>query len=241
MTQLILIFCLTLTTTSTFAKYSLPSNLNAAAQETVAQDFGFGSATKMNLDPRPLGGYQGFQVSVSRDLVNVSRLKTIGTSANQDDYFATSTMMVGKGLFYNIDSFFQMTPPQNDDFSSYGGLIRGTFWNSEIIDLHIGGLVHGSMSQFANTFGSNIVGLDLYAYLGISKFTFSVGLGQAKGIYTFVGSGLVSPATTENTKVDLSSSHGWSGVSYRVDRWIVSAMYENYFDSMYSFKFAYNF
>lgn len=238
---------------SSFAKYNLPTNLDEHSQEIVARNFGFGTAAKMNGDPLPLGGYDGFQISLSRDYVDVSPLKGLSTDADQERYFTSSRITVGKGLFYDVDVFFQMTSPgilrldNSNDFTNYGAIARKVFYDNEKLPFHVGALIHASISQYANSFGSNIYGIDLYAYTHFDKTAFFLGLGQARGIFTYVGknpansSGTSLINSTTDSKIDLMSGHTWAGLSHTWGHWVLSATAEDYFDPMYSVVISYNF
>ena len=242
--KLIFIFSFLLSSIG-YANYQLPSNLDVNSQQVVARTFGFGTGSKMIADPRPLGGYDGFQTALSYDYVNVSQIKGLGTGGSNDLYFSSSSMTIGKGLFYDFDMFIQMSPPQNNNFSSYGALLRGRLSSFEMASsiISIGGLIHTSISQFSNFFGSNIYGYDLYLYSELKKFVLFIGAGSARGIHTFGGgaSGLTADSAHETSRVDLMTSHFWGGVSYQFGRWVVAGVSESYFDPVYSFKAAYNF
>jgi hypothetical protein len=225
-----------------FAKYDLPRNLTSQNQVTVAESLGFGAATKMIMDPLPLGGYDGFQIGLSQDYVNAGAIEVIGAGKASSAYISSSSFSFGKGFYYDFDTFFQMTSPQNEDFSSYGILLRRKVYSFDsYFPVSVGALVHGGLTQYSNVFGSNIIGFDIYLYSSIYNFVCSVGAGQARGIHTFVGGASGLTGSSRDIEVDLLTKHLWGGVSRHFGRWVVSVMSETYFDSIHSLKLGYNF
>jgi hypothetical protein len=225
---------------STFAKYDLPRNLDILGQEAMAKSLGFGSGLKMNADPIPLGGYEGFQITLSRDYIDVGALKRRGIDGGQGSYVASNSLMFGKGIFYDFDAFFQMTTPQNEELSSYGSVIRGKLYSLDSWSLVFGGLVHGSFSQLSNLFGSSVFGYDFYMFSEISKFVLFFGAGQARGIHRFIGGASGLTGEDQDLQVDLLATHIWGGISYHHERWIFSGLTEVYFEPIYSLKIGYN-
>lgn len=223
----------------TFASYNLPQVPTSADQLKIAEVVGFASAAKISTNPQPLGGYDGLQLLVSRDFVNVSTLKGVGTGGTQEDYWPLTRVGIGKGMYYDVDFFFEMTPPQNENFWAYSGMFRRRVYSWDWI--HLGALLHGSISQVQNLFGSNIFGYDLYAYSQWKLFTFFVGGGQARGIHTFIGGASSLTGQTNNIQYDLLASHLWGGSSYAVGRWTVAGIYEKYYEPVYSVKLGYGF
>lgn len=223
------------------AKYSLPKNLDAGGREALARSLGFGAAMKMAADPRPLGGYDGFQISYSRDYVDISTIKGIGTEGGGDNMLASNSIMVGKGLYYDVDVFLQFTPPQNEEMGSYGAVARASLYTFRALPFVLGGLIHGSLSQYSNLFGSSIFGYDLYLSFEWKSFVLFSGLGQARGIHTFIGGPAGLTGADQNLGVDLLSGHLWGGIAYRSGRWILSGLSEVYFEPLYSVKLGYNF
>jgi hypothetical protein len=220
-------------------KYNLPKNLDSLGRMAMAKSLGFGSALKMNADPVPLGGYDGFQVSMSRDYIDMGILGGKGVGGSEDSYLVSNSLMFGKGFYYDFDAFFQMTTPQSEDFSSYGSIIRGRLYSFEGFPMVLGGLIHGSLSQASNLFGSNIFGYDLYLFSELSQFILFAGGGQARGTHRFIGGSAGLTGETQDLEVDLLVSHFWAGISYRYERWVVAGLTEVYFEPIYSVKIGY--
>lgn len=205
----------------------------------MAKSLGFGSAVKMNADPVPLGGYEGFQVSMSRDYINTGSLAGKGVGGSEEPYLASNSLMFGKGFFYDFDAFFHMTTPQSEDFSSYGSVIRGKLYAFKRFPLVLGGLIHGSLSQASNLFGSNIFGYDFYLFSELSSFILFAGGGQARGTHRFIGGAAGLTGESQDLEVDLLASHVWAGISFRYENWVVAGLTEVYFEPIYSVKIGY--
>lgn len=227
-----------------WARYSLPTQLTSDNQKKVSEILGFSSAAKMNFSPDPLGGYQGLQISVSRDFANLSQIKSVGSSQSDMDYFGSSQLALGKGLYYDFDIFFIMTPPQDQDYSQFGGLLRWRFKEYSEVGVSLGLMAQVSGSQYSSAFGSRNTGADLYSYWSLNKFKFLLGVGQARSISTFVGgsSGLTSSSSSqsEDQQVDVLSSHVWGSLSYVWNPWVITLGYDRYVDDNYSLRIGYN-
>lgn len=226
------------------AEYKIPSSLNSTDQKRITEILGYSSSTKMNFSPDPLGGYQGFQFSLSQDFVNMKGLKSVGLSTSDIDYFQTTQLALGKGLYYDVDIFFVITPPQEQDYNAYGGLVRWRFKEYSTLGLSLGLSLQASGSEIASSFGSKNTGVDLYSYWGNQKIKILFGIGQVRTISKFVGGtqGLTQSATSqsEDSLVDISSSHLWGTFTYVFSPWSLTLGYDQYVDENLSVRLGYS-
>src|SRR5689334_22672776 len=103
-------FLLGLICTASFslAAFEIPKGLNATDRREVVRTIGLNSAPKALSNPYPLGGYSGFEVRYSLEVINIRDIRRIGsnnTEFSDQTEWRYSRLTVGKGLYNNIDYF----------------------------------------------------------------------------------------------------------------------------------------
>ena len=110
----------------------LPRQLNELDRFTTLKTLGFGTATKLNTDPNPLGGYQGFEFFLSTDLISIENIQLLGNRSGSGNQFVTTNLGFGKGIFFDIDTFIYFSPLQAQSKSSQiGGYVRKVVYANE--------------------------------------------------------------------------------------------------------------
>lgn len=221
-------------------KFELPRNLDGEGQRKLIQTLGYSLGVKMPPSPEPLGGYDGFQVSLQHNIVDVTELKAVGTGGSEARHLSNQSVSFGKGLFYDVDSFFSVSPPQGEDYRSAGVLLRGRVY--EFNKISLGLLTHGSLGKLNSQFGSSILGFDLYVFMPWQGIYFYGGLGKAYGTFTFLGGGQnLSPPQDSDTTRTTAVDHRWAGLSKNFGRWFFAGLWESYGEPIYSLNLGYNF
>ncbi|HEY8272821.1 MAG TPA: hypothetical protein VIG33_18150 [Pseudobdellovibrionaceae bacterium] len=221
---------------------SLPTGLNASDRETTLGILGFGSAIKLLSSPYPLGGYDGVEVGLSSEYIPSSDLASLGsksTSGNDINYFS---LVLGKGLFYNIDILVQFVPlPQEEFISGFGGQLRWSFYETKFMPLALSLVFHGSSMNFNNLLGCETTGMDLMGSVNMRDVSLFFGAGQARSVGSFIGGtgGITDSGNAETS--DISSPHTVFGISIRMSNVFLALEVDRYVHSTYAGKMGFRF
>lgn len=225
-----------------FSAMSLPKNLTALDREAVLGILGFGSATKLLSSPYPLGGFDGVEVGLNSEYIPLSDVASLGsksTSRSDINYF---NLVLGKGLFYNIDVLMQFIPmPQDESISGFGGQLRWGFYETRFMPAALSWVLHGSSMNFNNLIGSETTGIDLIASVNMRDVSLFFGAGQARSVGSFVGGagGVTSSGLTETS--DVASQHTVFGISIKMSNVFVALEVDRYVQSTYAGKLGLRF
>ncbi|MGZ3745338.1 MAG: hypothetical protein ACXWRE_14300 [Pseudobdellovibrionaceae bacterium] len=226
----------------TFATLSLPTNLNSQDRETTLGILGFGSAIKLLSSPYPLGGYDGVEVGLSSEYIpssDVARLGSKSGSGNDVNYF---NLVLGKGLFYNIDVLVQFVPmPQDELISGFGGQVRWGFYEAKFMPAALSLVFHGTSMNFHNLLGAETTGIDLIGSVNMRDVSLFFGAGQARSVGSFIGGtdGITDTGNTETTNI--SSPHTIFGISIRMSNTFLALEVDRYIQSTYAGKLGFRF
>jgi hypothetical protein len=224
------------------AAMSLPKNLNASDRETTIGVLGFGSATKLLSSPYPLGGYDGVEVGLNSEYIPLSDVASLGSksvSGSDINYF---NLVLGKGLFYNIDILMQFIPmPQDESISGFGGQLRWGFYEAKFMPAALSLVFHGSSMNFNNVLGSETTGMDLVGSVNMRDVSLFFGAGQARSVGSFIGGtdGITNTGNTETT--DVSSPHTIFGISIKMSNVFLALEVDRYVQSTYAGKLGFRF
>jgi hypothetical protein len=260
MRLLLLLFALT--TTSARA-LQLPKGLSKADREEVVETIGMGAATKMLTSPYPLGGYSGFEIGFSLEFIDVRDVNRLGcavgspgcanTSISDNDEFRFSRLSIGKGIYHDIDIFFQFAPPiGGTNISDYGAAVRWAFYQTEFLPITFSAVVHANMMNLQDDFINQNIGAELIAGITVDNFALYAGVGQIWSQGTFQvgnsGNGTVDPsdpdaiqsATGEVTE-KTTETHTLVGISLTYENLFAAAEVNHYRDSVYGIKLGVRF
>ncbi len=172
---------------------------------------GFGSISKVLGDPFPLGGYSGYEIGLSYELIPTQNISALGeiSSARKQNETSYQILTLGKGLFHNFDVYFQAAPfGQTENISQYGGQLRWGFYQSEKFPLYASFILHGTSTQFNNVFSANTQGLDLVAGFHVDDVTVYFGAGSVKAQGLFMGG---NPGITDQKDPNLTPDPSYPG------------------------------
>ncbi len=224
------------------AAMTLPKNLNSSDREVTLGTLGFGSSPKLLSSPYPLGGYDGVEVGLSSEYIPLSDVASLGgksTSRGDINYF---NLVLGKGLFYNIDIFVQFIPmPQEESISGFGGQLRWAFYETKFMPTALSLVFNASSTNFNNLLGSETTGVDLVGSVNMRDVSLFFGLGQARSIGTFIGGvgGITDSGNAETT--DVSSQHTIFGISIKMSNIFLALEVDRYVQSTYAGKLGLRF
>lgn len=225
---------------------NIPRGLTATGREDVTKILGLSSAPKMLTNPYPLGGYSGFEVGVSMEVINTRDLQRLGTSSASDqDEFRYSRLTLGKGLYNDIDFFFYAAPPVAQvNISDYGAALRWAFYQAEFLPLHSSLWVYGNQINYQNSFMNQNLGADAVLGLNVDNFALYFGLGMVHAKGTFVGGSSGNGTVTSDSELhdanivrsDVRTVHSVVGCTVSFLDFFFSGQIDRYNDPVYSVK-----
>lgn len=228
----------------------IPKGLSSTARGDITRILGISSAPKMLTNPYPLGGYAGFEVGISMEVINTRELQRLGTSSTADqDELRYTRLTLGKGLYHDVDFFLHAVPPiANVDVTDYGASVRWAFFQAEFLPIHSSLWVYGNQINYQNSFMNQNLGGDLVLGLNVDNFAVYFGMGMiyAKGSFLGgnTGSGTVDPndpdlnKDTNVARMDVRSIHSVVGCTISFMDFFISGQIDRYTDPVYSAKFG---
>lgn len=242
--------------------FEIPKGLSSTDRREVVRTIGLNSAPKALSNPYPLGGYSGFEVGYSLEVINVRDIRRIGcepgtagcanTAYSNETEWRYSRFTVGKGVYNDIDLFFSFMPPTgNVRASDYSGQMRWSFYQAAFLPVNLSVVGYFNSLNFNDTFMNRNIGGELMAGVNVNNFAlyFGGGLVEARG--TFIGKDkngncgedcTVDPSEEElngnsrtaTTKV--TETHTFVGFSLHYENLFAAAQVDRYRDAVYSMK-----
>ncbi len=220
------------------AVIDLPLNLTKSDREESLRILGFGTSSKILSDPFPLGGYSGFEFGVSVSSIPTNQIKTLGSklATGQSD-ISYSSFSIGKGLYNNIDVFFNLTPyVQSIQMSQFGGQLRWSFFQAENLPLSFSLLFNANSSNISNQLSLRTYGADLIGGLNVDRVALFSGAGLVSSAGDFLGGprGITDTGYQESESV--SGVHFLFGVNVRLADFFLNLEVDHYRDTVFSGK-----
>ncbi len=218
----------------------LPRQFNESDRSIALKILGFGTATKLNADPTPLGGYEGFEFFISTDLIAIQDVQNLGNRSGTGDQFITTSLGFGKGIFFDVDTFVYFSPLQWQSKSSQiGGYVRKVVYTSEDKPFQVALNLHGNGTSIENLVHLRTTGLDAILSYEWPQITLSLGGGIGRSIGTFIGGADGINSTTETHTNDIQQQHLLISVAKGWGKNYLSLQYDRYFDASYSLKYGF--
>lgn len=247
--------------------FDIPKGLTSEDRKEVVRFLGMNSAIKTLSNPYPLGGYSGFEVGYSMELISVRDVRRLGCQAgspgctnspnNFESEWNFSRVTFGKGLYGDIDLFGSFVPPANEfGISDFGGLVRWSFYQAQFLPINLSLLVHANQSNFNDMFMNRNFGTELIAGVNVDNFALYFGGGTIKSTGRFVGpdsngvcqedctvdpsDSQVDPQSRMVTE-DVIETHTVVGFSLHFGNLFSAAEVDRYRDAVYSMKLGLRF
>ncbi|MEK6773757.1 MAG: hypothetical protein AABY64_07445 [Bdellovibrionota bacterium] len=224
----------------------LPKQLTESDRQEVLKILGFGSATKLNSDPTPLGGHSGLEFFISSDVISIESLQKLGDRSGSGNQIMSNSIGVGKGLFFDIDTYLFFSPLQlQNKYSQMGAYIRKVIYTDDNRPWRAALSLHGNGTSYENLVNLTTSGVDLIFSYEWPEITVSAGVGQARTIGTFIGGGIGPNGpygindTSDTFSGDLQQHHWLVSISRRWEKTYLSLEYDRYYDATFSLKFGY--
>ncbi len=227
----------------------LPRYVAPDDQNKIIETLGFGSSSKISGNPYPLGGNEGLEISLSSEHIPNQALKDIGQVPADTSELKYVTLNLGKGLFYDVDTYLSFSILQeSNSLAVYGGHIRWCFYRFESLPISLSTAFHGSGGNFENLLYTRTLGLALYANYHFKALNVYAGWGQSRSIATLRG-GTPLPADPSaiNSEAPISESgdeitlekyspQATMGFSLSLNQYFVGAEATRFINTAYAIK-----
>ncbi len=206
------------------------------------ETLGFGSASKVIGAPYPLGGFEGFELSLASEFIPLGEVKDMGLQPSGSNVLRYVTLNLGKGIFYDVDTYFFFTILQETGpLAVYGGQLRWGFYRWQDVPLTASLVFHGSGANFENLLFTRTLGLSLYATYHWQWLKIYGGIGQTRSIGTFAGGDVTSanapiPLDGIETNRDRFGLQTTAGISVEWQSYFIAAEWNRFFQSNYALK-----
>lgn len=224
------------------ASLPIPKNLTRAEQRTAAEILGYTTMPKILGNPYALGGYDGVEIGYSFEVLRTDELSRLGSKTRTQTETSYSVLTFGKGLYHNIDIFFQVSPfTQEESISNFGGQLRWGFFQAEYLPISLSLNMSANTTNFQNLIFSNNQGADLLAAISVQDLTLYTGIGQARAISHFVG-GIDGITESGDTGiVDISQMHYLAGINIKLSQVFLALQLDRHTQETYSAKLGLRF
>jgi hypothetical protein len=229
------------------ARIDFPTGMNSKDRIAVMQILGFGSATKLLSNPYPLGGYHGIEIGLSTDVISTEQIGNLGNKARSRDQLSFTSVTVGKGLYSDVDVFFQFTPfIESDSVSAIGGQIRYGFFEASYLPIHLSIVLHGNSVNFQNQYVADNFGSDFVGGISVQDVTLYAGFGFATTYGRFLGMGGTDSqgnllTNQETVKESYFSIHRLAGIQVNLGEMFLSFQIDRYVEATFAAKLGYRF
>lgn len=235
--KFLFIFIITIAGSFSYA-FTIPK-LNRQDLVPAIQILGFGTADRFLSNPLPLGGYTGFEVGYTYEIIDVQDIAFLGVgTTDQKDDLAFSRLTVAKGLFNNVDASFQFTPfTQSVRISEYGAGLKWNFYQATFVPFSLSALANYSSANIEDLYSNESIVLDLMGGVNVDSFALYFGGGKIDARSKFASA--ILNYTADSARESAKSSHSFLGVHFEVSTFFVAAEIDRYVDPVYSLKLGY--
>lgn len=226
------------------ATLEIPRNLSQDDRIKATEILGLSSSTKLLGNPYPLGGFSGIEVGYSTEIIATSELSRLGNKTSSQGETSYQVFTIGKGLYNNIDLFFQFAPEtQAEAIWGFGGQLRWGLFQAEYLPAYLTLVISANSTSFQNKINVVTQGTDLVAGFNVDDVTLYTGLGVVRAIGTFVGGGAEFGVTDSgNTaQADVTEPHYLAGVNLKISKAFLAMEIDRYTQATYSAKLGVRF
>jgi len=224
-----------------------PQGLLGNELNDVIEILGLSTSSKTISNPYPLGGYLGLEIGVALEIIDTTNLSRLGNGLDTDGdpmetekEFRYPRISIGKGIYADIDVFFQFIPySQATDVSEYGGFVKWSFYQAKFFPINLSLLAHANVVSFNNVYTNQNIGLEAMAGINVKNVAIYFGGGPLEASSDFSGS--VVDATVSSNSQDfvqrkLRDFHTFIGASIQVSDFFIAAQIDRYSEPVFSAK-----
>ena len=183
---------------STAHAFDIPKGLNESDRIQVVRTLGTNAATKLLDNPYPLGGYSGFEIGMSAEIIDIRDLRRVGcapgapgcanTSISDENEWRYTRFTVGKGLYEDVDMFFHfLIPVGGANISDYGGALRWSAYQARFLPINVSLIGHFDQLNYRNMFTNRNLGAEIIVGVNVQNFALYFGGGTIQSSGTFIG------------------------------------------------------
>ena len=225
---------------------TIPKQLDKEDRISVVKLLGLTTSTKLLTNPYPLGGYSGFEVGLSLELIDIRDLNGLGAGSDDGDQeLRYPRLTIGKGLYNNIDLFLHFAPMSSgSEMTSFGGAIRYSFYEAKFLPVNVAVVMNADHVNINNDFENVSLGADLVAGIYVNNFSLYFGAGQLRATGTFIGGtnadGTVDVGDpqlgglTNTVSHTVTQTHSYLGATLHFEDAFAAAQIDRYPETVYS-------
>lgn len=220
----------------------LPKNLNSEERKSVLEILGFGTTSKVASSPYPLGGYEGFEIGLTSELIKIEDLSRYGSTTEPQEDLNVNSLSIGKGLYNDLDLFVNFMPiSSSTKISNYGAQARWKFYEARFLPVTLSVLFHGNSANFQNLITTTVFGADLIGAINVDSLGLYLGIGQANGSGRFAGGaeGVTNTGNMQTEKV--STIHNYAGLAYNFLPLFIAFQMDRYTQPIYTARLGFRY
>lgn len=204
---------------------------------------GFGTASSVSSDNYPLGGYSGFEVGLTLNLLPLDPIFQLGDTTPEQDIFKYPTLNIGKGVYNNIDLFIHFIPfTEGTGLSEYGGFVRWGFYQMAYLPISYSLVLGANSTNINNQLITKNISYDLIMGITTESLYVYLGGGQIISQGDFSGAGVMGITDSGNLeKHQIRSSHLLAGFGIRFGPVFLNTHFDYYKDPSYALKLGINY
>jgi len=217
--------------------FTFSKNLNFNERAHVVRTLGFGGTPKSLTSPLPLGGDLGLEFGISYDFISTSNLRRLGDRQGLGDEVSIPALSIGKGLFSNIDFFFQFSPlPSDQKINHYAGLLRWAFYDIKTLPIKVSLNFSAGVSVFDDflSLRSTVVDVLTSYYLDNLSLYFGVGYIRSSG-YFYGGSDSLADDLQTHLHED-TETRSFVGLDYDINPYFFTFEINRFTDTVFALK-----
>lgn len=219
------------------AAIQIPNQLGAADRQALLRILGYGTSFKTSGDPYPLGGYMGFEIGVSYELLSTAPIAKLGSGTGIQGDTSLLNITVGKGLFYDVDFYLNFSPlGQVEKISSYGGALRWGIYELEDMPIHFSLQAAANTASFQNKINLTTQNFDLIGGWNFQDVVFFGGIGMIRSSGQFIGGAGGVNSTTETMTEAVHDTHSFAGISVKYGTYFLALQMDRATQTAYALK-----
>ncbi len=211
--------------------------MGEADRQSALRILGLGTGYKTIGDPYPLGGYMGFELGVSYELLSTAQIAKLGSGTGVQGDTSYVNFTLGKGLFYDVDFYLNFSPlGQAEKFSSFGGAIRWGILEMQSLPVHFSLQAAANSANFQNKVNTTTQSLDLIGGWNFQDVVMYGGVGVIRSSGLFVGGAGGITDNGETMTESVSETHTFGGISVKYSTYFVAVQVDRASQAAYALK-----
>lgn len=203
-----------LITSNVFASLQIPKSLNSHDRHQALKILGFSGVQKVYTDPSPLGGYPGYEMGFSYDVIQLKTFEELGSQIDTQKDLSYVSLSFSKGIFYDVDLGLSFTPlPQGAGVAAFAGQLHRTLVK-DFYGFDFSFWLHGNSTSYVNVIHTKNLGVLMVASTPMPFGSLYTGAGYLRCIGSFIGGADGVTETGETIQEDLYSAHWLIGGTY---------------------------